>query len=144
MSHQQEQGKILQSTGHSRVLLKHPQALGREGAASLEGTECGDFCQDTSWLSWLPGDRDGTALPGDPQRDEEWVLPPQHPDPRPGFSVRLNSSWFPAGAGTELSPLPSPQGSQLPASHPSLWDISFQTSHISSVGACVPSRRNKR
>lgn len=36
-----------------------------------------NFCQDTSWLSSLPGDRDppgSTVLPGDPQSDEKWVF----------------------------------------------------------------------
>lgn len=57
------------------------QATGREEAASLEETQCRDFCQDTSWLSLLPGDRDppgNTTLPGDQQRAEKWTLPPHH------------------------------------------------------------------
>lgn len=130
MPQQQEQGKTLQSTGHSRVLLKHPQALGREEAASLEGTQCWNFCQDTSWLSSCPvtGILLGTRLSLVTHSVMRSGFLPSTTDPRPGFSARLNSSWFPTGAGTEQSPLPSPQSPQLPANHFSLWDISFQTS----------------
>lgn len=106
------------------MLPKHPQALGREEAASLEGGECRDFCQDTAWLSWLPGDRDppgSTALPGDHSVVRSRFFLPSTPAPRPGFSVRLNSSWFPAGAGTELCwavPTPQPTGQLVPCQPP--------------------------
>lgn len=41
--HTNGNGEILQSTRHTRVLLKHLQALGGEKAVSLEGTQQWDF-----------------------------------------------------------------------------------------------------
>lgn len=128
------------------MLLKHPQALGREEAASLEGTQRWNFCQDTSWLSCcqVTGILLGTRLSLLTHSVIKSGFSPSITDPRPGFIARLNSSRFPTGAGTEQSPLPSPQGPQpFPATSAS-GTFPFKPLRSAVLGGCVPSRRDKK